>query len=203
MLYRTDVWLLIKNKLIIALHYFYMQLASLCSLLIKSPTWTFLLFPSPVSPTDTKHRRMYRLSKAVVYLSVCWVLNECMALVPSLLAVSVIPALPLTAVLITVISIFMVIAGLLLFVPVINLPSEQLIWQLNLFCHRAAHSHTRATLGFCLEVNRWSVCVEGMRKEGGKEYDWRDPYSGEKLPSSWAVGITDTLPAAASLAWLF
>lgn len=67
------------------------------------------------------------LSKAVVYLSVCWILNECVALVPSLLAVSVIPTLPLTAVLITVISIFMVIAGLLLFVPVINLPSEQLI----------------------------------------------------------------------------
>lgn len=70
---------------------------------------------------------MHHLRNAIVYLSMCWVLNECVALVPSLLAVSVIPALPLTAVLIIVISIFMVIAGLLLFVPVINLPSEQLI----------------------------------------------------------------------------
>lgn len=157
----------------------------------------------PVAPTHTKLPGMHRLSKAVVYLSMCWVLNECVALVASLLAISVIPALPLTAVLITVISIFMVIAGLLLFVPVINLPSEQLIWQLNLFCHRTVHSHTYATLCFCLEVNRWIVCVEGTREEGGNECDWRDPYSGEKLPSSWAVGITDTLPAAASLVWLF
>lgn len=74
-----------------------------------------------------KHTSMGCLSKAVVYLSMCWVLNERLARVPSLLAVYVIPALPLTAVLITVISIFMVVAGLLLFVPVINLPSEQLI----------------------------------------------------------------------------
>lgn len=171
-----------------------------CSLLIKSLAWTALLqFHQHTQNTQV----MCCLSKAVVYLSVCWILNECVALVPSLLAVSVIPTLPLTAVLITVISIFMVIAGLLLFVPVINLPSEQLIWQLNLFCHRTAHSHARATLCFCLEVNRWSVCVKGTREERGKECDWHDPYSGEKLPSSWAVGITDTLPAAASLAWLF
>lgn len=53
--------------------------------------------------------------------------NKWLTLVPSLLAVSVIPALPLAAVLITVISIFMVMEGTLLFVLVINLPSEQLL----------------------------------------------------------------------------